>query len=1462
VQNLELSTGDDLLEEFQDLKFKSDKAEISFQNHDNEAKNSHFSSNVRQETYHIFSSKGSIEVITLSGVLGWVALSGEDFPVVELRKGDVILGSALADRLRGDLEHVGGKGFFIDTSEDLLGQADQCDLYIDGEHWASLAEFENAASGFDQPVLINNDRVITGVLRKNIPSIGWPAIRVLSNDKDGDTHIVQSADDESGLLHFRIQAYNPASRNASISIFLNDLLYQQQTLESVPIKRTAPTEVGQLDTVGPFFMTGWMIGSNRDDRTVEFLIDGHVVGQTKANRPRPDVEERYGVSDTAYVWPIPKRFKDGRSRRYSARRKSDGTILGGADMFVAMGDGSIQILPVPHGLRIVVTSQFQIKLCQLELRIDGSVRARYPLLTQESGDVHVGNVDIYWEDIVVGVGGDVYVNIPEYSLQAVVPQILLTNRLGNLIGNVDAISNGHLMGWIAYASDHNAVVPVNVFVNGELIASGKASNLRADLKGAGLSNVNHGFRIELPERLFTGTARMVGIRCAITDRLLGKEKLIEFEASARSKRPTLHNSPALWALTRPGASAPVSPLATAQPIVTVIILTRDGAPVLEQCLQSIAQFTDPNLAHVVVVDHASVDNTPAVIARASDKLNLSFHRRRGNGSFSFSNNEIAFTADTPYVLFLNNDVILTSNAIESLLQTLIDDQTVGAVGCKLVEAREGFDTTRTKVHHAGIALNLEKDGLVRAREIGEELSLSEANRPVEVYGVTGACVAMRTDEFRSIGGFPDIYFYGGEDVELSVRVRTNLRKRVVCRNDVLALHYRGYARLTDRGAALLPRIHENERRLNQRLAYYNRKSYQKSVLAGGNNVSLYRGVIGFVVLEADRFARAGEFFTAAELAAEYEALTGCSVVFVTPDMDWYDASGLDCLVVMLHEYDVSQIHSAALNMVLVGWARNHFDYWLDSSSLDAFDLLLSSSSTFVDALMEKQSRSAKVLKIGTRGAAMADGVPNERFKADVIFNGNFAGADRDFCAFVDPSRFDGSFRVVGKGWESHENLKDIWQGGADYEDMPDLYASAKIVIDDANPSARAWGGTNSRVFDALAAGCLVLTNSIESSRIDFDGLLPVWKNVEELYDIVNHYLNDEDARTGLVNQLRDRVLREHTYANRAETLRGHLLDLSGPNRIAIKIGAPTMAAAADWGDLYYAEALGRHLRSKGYNVRIDCLDSWYERNRHDDVAIVLRGLTEYRTQPDQLNFMWLISHPEAVSREELKKYDHIFCSSQMLASHLSNDLPKSVLYQFSDFSKFDADNITKYQQIEAEAILENLGPDDILFVGNTRGVRRDFILDIYSRHPVKFIGKGWDLYVSTDDIIAEQVGNALLPILYRTAGCVINDHWPDMLNEGIVSNRVFDVLASQGLVFSDYIEEGITLFGQDYFCTSAEQFSERWDRAKSDPTYRAELIEKGYAAVKMDHCAQKRAENIDRAIKETHEQRMMMGIKN
>jgi hypothetical protein len=211
---------------------------------------------------------------------------------------------------------------------------------------------------------------------------------------------------------------------------------------------------------------------------------------------------------------------------------------------------------------------------------------------------------------------------------------------------------------------------------------------------------------------------------------------------------------------------------------------------------------------------------------------------------------------------------------------------------------------------------------------------------------------------------------------------------------------------------------------------------------------------------------------------------------------------------------------------------------------------------------------------------------------------------------------------------------------------------------------------------------------------------------------------------------------------------------------------------------------------------------------------------------------------------------------------LGSNVETSVLQQFSDF-KMDE----QWQQpiesldLQLSRIFEHVGPNDILFVGNTRGVRREFVLDVHKKHGVKFIGRGWDLYVSTDHIIAEHVDNSLLPALYRTAGCVLNDHWPDMRQQGIVSNRVFDVLSAGGLVLSDHVAEGVDLFGPDYFCLSVEDFSRRWDRVQIDPGHRDDLIVRGQAVIDGSHRSEDRVEAIDAVIQRIHAERMAKGIK-
>jgi GT2 family glycosyltransferase len=98
-----------------------------------------------------------------------------------------------------------------------------------------------------------------------------------------------------------------------------------------------------------------------------------------------------------------------------------------------------------------------------------------------------------------------------------------------------------------------------------------------------------------------------------------------------------------------------------------------------------------------------------------------------------------------------------------------------------------------------------------------------------------------------------------------------------------------------------------------------------------------------------------------------------------------------------------------------------------------------------------------------------------------------------------------------------------------------------LFIDDANHVTKEWGAANSRVFDALAAGCLVITNSESVSSEVFGGELPVYRSSADLVRLLSFYVDEPDSRTKLVDRLRSRVLAQHCYALRALELRAHLV---------------------------------------------------------------------------------------------------------------------------------------------------------------------------------------------------------------------------------------------------------------------------------------------------------------------------------
>ena len=240
-------------------------------------------------------------------------------------------------------------------------------------------------------------------------------------------------------------------------------------------------------------------------------------------------------------------------------------------------------------------------------------------------------------------------------------------------------------------------------------------------------------------------------------------------------------------------------------------------------------------------------------------------------------------------------------------------------------------------------------------------------------------------------------------------------------------------------------------------------------------------------------------------------------------------------------------------------------------------------------------------------------------------------------------------------------------------------------------------------------------------------------------------------------------------------------------RWAIKNPAPALDAGKQWGDTHFAEALARALRDLGQRVAVDASPEFDRATGyHDDVVLVLRGLTPYEPVPGQVNLLWVISHPQEVTADEAAGYDRVFAASVPWARRVSRDWGGRVdpLLQATDPALFNP----KAGEPDTGA--------ELLFVGNSRRVLRPLVRDaIQAGLPLTVYGADWRGLVPDAVVAGPFIPNEQLGGQYRAAGVVLNDHWEDMRVSGFLSNRLFDAVASGARVVSDDVAGLTEVFG-------------------------------------------------------------------
>jgi len=188
-----------------------------------------------------------------------------------------------------------------------------------------------------------------------------------------------------------------------------------------------------------------------------------------------------------------------------------------------------------------------------------------------------------------------------------------------------------------------------------------------------------------------------------------------------------------------------------EPLISIIIPTRNKAELVRQCLDSVIDNSSYKNYEIVLIDNRSDEESfQEVIQIFSLKPNLKFKVIQANIDFNFSAliNLGVENSKGELIVLLNNDVqLITPNWIEQMA-SFAQQKHVGAVGTKLLYP----DNT---IQHAGIILDekcISKHVFVGKEEY-EMVNADAINTTRNYLAVTAACLMISRDKFYEVGGF-------------------------------------------------------------------------------------------------------------------------------------------------------------------------------------------------------------------------------------------------------------------------------------------------------------------------------------------------------------------------------------------------------------------------------------------------------------------------------------------------------------------------------------------------------------------------------------------------------------------------------------------------------------------------------------------------------------------------------------
>jgi len=225
-----------------------------------------------------------------------------------------------------------------------------------------------------------------------------------------------------------------------------------------------------------------------------------------------------------------------------------------------------------------------------------------------------------------------------------------------------------------------------------------------------------------------------------------------------------------------------------KPKISIIIINYNSAEYTINCVNSVLEKTAIDLPYeIIIVDNNSIDKNKLDYFKGNDRIKLIYSDI--NLGFAGGHSLGIQEATGDYYFFLNNDTLLSEDAVSIFYNFCENNPNAGLVSCYTISEENDlqfnyshFPTIGSKYFGVSISKLFNKVNYPPKKDVYKE--------PFKVDLVGGSVMFVNARVYKEIGGFDTTFFLYCEEEDLAYRI-TKAGKDVYVIPKVLIRHFGG-----------------------------------------------------------------------------------------------------------------------------------------------------------------------------------------------------------------------------------------------------------------------------------------------------------------------------------------------------------------------------------------------------------------------------------------------------------------------------------------------------------------------------------------------------------------------------------------------------------------------------------------------------------------------------------------------